>query len=85
MSRSVLLSRKPSPLHDADVGDGVVAGIVPVEDDLRDLHVGALDRDLRFLDILLLPMPLFGSDLRAWIGALDRLLAQYEPLVGIYL
>src|SRR4029077_4205810 len=81
-SWSVLLSRCSSRLHDTHIRNGVVLTPLPAEDDLRDLHVSAFDRDLRLLDVLLPKLPLFGLDLRAWIHGLDRLLAEHEPLVS---
>ena len=47
---------------------------------IRDLHVSALDRELHLLDVLV-PSTAFALDRRAWIGGLDRLLAEHEPLV----
>ena len=61
-----------SRLHHSDIRDGVVLAIVPAEGDFRDLHVSALDRDFRSLDVILPSPPLFGLDLRAWIGGLDH-------------
>ena len=45
------------------------------------LHVSALDGELHVLDVLLYPFRVFGSDPHAWIGGLDRLLGEDEPLV----
>src|SRR6185503_5546434 len=73
--------RLSSRLHGSHIPFGVVWAIVPVEDDLVELHVSALDGDLHVLDVLLYPFALFGSDPRAWIGGLDRHLAEHEPLV----
>ena len=81
MSGSGLRSRLLSRLHGSDIPDGLVWAIVPVEDDLRDVHVSALDGDLHVLDVLLYPMRVFGSDPHAWIGGLDRLLGEQESLV----
>src|SRR6185436_2698178 len=81
VSGSGLRSRLSSRLHGSDHPFGVVWAIVPVKDDLRDIHVSTLDREPHGLDVLLFPFPLFGSDPHAWIGGLDRLLAEHEPLV----
>src|SRR6185295_19888566 len=76
-----LRSRLSSRLHGSDHPFGVVWAILPVEDDLRDVHVSALDGELHVLDVFLDPFRVFGSDPDAWIGGLDRLLAEHEPLV----
>src|SRR5687768_1311355 len=51
-SGSVPRSRLSSRLDDADVRDRVVWAVVPAEDELRDLHVTALDGQLYLLDVL---------------------------------
>jgi hypothetical protein len=66
---SVLRSRFSSRLHDSDVRDGFVLATPPVEDDVRDLHVSALDRELRPLDVLLERLPLFA--LISALGSVD--------------
>jgi hypothetical protein len=65
----------PPAFTTPDVRDSFVLTTLPVEDDVRDLHVSAFDRELRPLDVLLPHLPFFGLDLRAWIRRLDCLLA----------
>jgi hypothetical protein len=63
-SRSILRGRLSSCFQDADIRDRLVGAMVLVQDDLRHLHVGALDGQLRLLDVLCPPPP-FARDLHA--------------------
>ena len=51
-SRSIPRNRLSSCFHESEIRDRVVWAIVPVEDDLLDLHVSTLDADPHLLDVL---------------------------------
>jgi hypothetical protein len=55
-------------LQDADIRQRVVRAIVPVKDEIRDLHVSALDRDFHLLDVLVPSTP---AALIATLGSAD--------------
>src|SRR4030095_4106936 len=70
-----------SRLQDSDVRNRLVLAIVPMQDDLLDLHVCTLDADLRRLDVLRPATPL-ALDLHDSLRGLERLLGEDEPLVS---
>ncbi len=72
--------RRPAGLQHADIRDLFVVRVVPVENELLDVHIGAVDRYLHFLDVLI-SATTGALELGALVGGFERLLGEDGPLV----